>query len=197
MTQLEKVLNELTELYKLWFYTISKRNPLFWVSRQAKKYDSFLCRFYSTLRYTKSYSHVVWENATPKQRIAIVILFDQIPRQIFRGTCDMYAYDDLALNYAKQINYRLTPFELMYILMPYQHSESLDNHRLGMKRLQRYKKIYKNKLMERLEKAFKEHSDVIRRYHEYPKRRLDCGYTIETLPYELREYILQSNHPYI
>lgn len=197
MTRIEKILEELTELYDLWFHTLSKGNPLFWVSKQAKKYDSYLCRFYSTLRYTKHNSIYVWENAHPKQRIAMIVLFDQIPRQIFRNTCEMYAYDYLALEYAKRIKYTLTPFEFIYVLMPYQHSESLYDHTLGRKRLHRYRKNKNHPLLTKLEKAFTQHTDIIRRFHEYPKRRLNCGETMNTLPDELREYIAQSTHPYI
>ena len=197
MIRLNHILRKLTELYDLWFHTLSHGDPMFWVRKESQLYDNFLCIFYNTLHYVKSYSHIVWKHADAKQRIAMIVLLDQIPRHIFRHTCEMYAYDSLALAYAKRINYSLTPFEFMYVLMPYQHSESLEDHGLGMKRLQRYRAKHKNKLLERLEKAFKEHTAVIRQFHEYPKRRLDCGYTLKTLPPELREYILHSTHPYI
>lgn len=205
MTRLHETLGQLTELYDLWFYTLSEQNPMFWVSEQAKRYDSFLSIFSPTLAYCKSHSHNVWDYANREQRIALIVLFDQIPRHIFRGTCKMYAYDYLGVYYAKRINYKLNVFEFMYVLMPYQHSENIEDHQLGKNRLYRYRKSYNTKhtkhtnesILQKLENAFDEHTQVLRIFHEYPKRRLDCGYTLETLPHDLRTYIEQSTHPYI
>lgn len=200
MTRLYKTLDQLTELYDLWFLVLSNKDPMFWVSEQAKEYDTFLSMFSSTLAYCKSHSHNVWDYANREQRIAMIVLFDQIPRHIFRGTCKMYAYDYLGIYYAKRINYTLNVFEFMYILMPYQHSEKIEDHHLGVHRLYRYRKhsqYRKDRMLQQLENAFDEHTQVLRVFDEYPKRRLDCGYTLETLPHNLRTYIEQSTHPYI
>lgn len=199
MTGLQKTLDDLTDLYREWFYTLSKEDPLFWVSKHAKHYDTYLSRFSSTLSYVVHHDKQVWETAQRNERIAMIVLFDQIPRHIFRGTCEMYAYDTYAIHYAKQITYQLTPFEFMYVLMPYQHSEDIPTHRLGYKRLRRYRKTTRTgkRLMDTLKKAFQDHTEVLRRFHEYPKRRLDCGEQLHNLPSELQSYIQTSTHPYI
>lgn len=70
-----------------------------------------------------------WE-LTPEGRLAFVILLDQFPRNIFRGTANAFLYDEKALSLARDgIEFKhdisLTIFQRVFLYMPYQHSESL------------------------------------------------------------------------
>jgi uncharacterized protein (DUF924 family) len=63
---------------------------------------------------------------------AAVILFDQFPRNMFRGHADAYSTDHLALAIAKGaidrgFDKELTPEERKFLYMPFQHSEKLDD----------------------------------------------------------------------
>ncbi|NUT01659.1 MAG: DUF924 domain-containing protein [Sphingomonas sp.] len=62
--------------------------------------------------------------------LAAVILFDQFPRNMFRGDAEQFATDHLALMIAKGavdrgFDDRLQPTERGFLYMPFQHSESL------------------------------------------------------------------------
>jgi uncharacterized protein (DUF924 family) len=66
----------------------------------------------------------------PLSAAAAVILFDQFPRNMFRGHADQFATDHLALAIAKgavdkDLDDELARDERKFLYMPFQHSESL------------------------------------------------------------------------
>ena len=66
----------------------------------------------------------------PLTALAAVILFDQFPRNMFRGHADAYSTDPLALAIArgavdKGFDEELAPEERKFLYMPFQHSENL------------------------------------------------------------------------
>lgn len=68
----------------------------------------------------------------PLTAAAAVILFDQFPRNMFRGAAETYATDPLALAIAKgaverKFDDELAPEERKFLYMPFQHSEDLDD----------------------------------------------------------------------
>jgi uncharacterized protein (DUF924 family) len=68
----------------------------------------------------------------PLTALAGVILFDQFPRNMFRGHADAYSTDPLALGIAKaavdrHLDEQLAPEERKFLYMPFQHSEKLDD----------------------------------------------------------------------
>jgi uncharacterized protein (DUF924 family) len=73
----------------------------------------------------------------PLTAIAAVILFDQFPRNMFRGDAEQFASDPLALAIAKgavdrDFDEQLEPQERKFLYMPFQHSERLDDQNLGV-----------------------------------------------------------------
>lgn len=68
----------------------------------------------------------------PLTAVAAVILFDQFPRNMFRGDAQTYATDPLGLAIAKaavdrNLDEELAPEERKFLYMPFQHSENLDD----------------------------------------------------------------------
>jgi uncharacterized protein (DUF924 family) len=67
---------------------------------------------------------------TPRGRLALVILYDQFSRNMFRGTPRSFAQDPLALDIAKQAlaagdDRVVSPTETFFFLMPLMHAEDL------------------------------------------------------------------------
>jgi uncharacterized protein (DUF924 family) len=66
----------------------------------------------------------------PQTALAAVILFDQMPRNMFRGHADQYATDHMALAIARAAIERghddgMAPEQRGFLYMPFQHSEDL------------------------------------------------------------------------
>ncbi|HAZ44539.1 MAG TPA: DUF924 domain-containing protein [Cyanobacteria bacterium UBA11369] len=74
-----------------------------------------------------------WKNS-PQSCLALIILLDQIPRNIFRGEPKAFATDSQALSAAKHAVNRgfdreLLPVQRWFIYLPFEHSENLaDQH---------------------------------------------------------------------
>ena len=109
----------------------------------------------------------------PLTALAAVILFDQFPRNMFRGHADQFATDHLALQVAKAaigkgFDDELEPKERGFLYMPFQHSEALDDQQrslllftaLGDKEQLRYAKL---------------HHDIIDRFGRFPHRNAILG----------------------
>jgi uncharacterized protein (DUF924 family) len=70
-------------------------------------------------------------------RLALIIVLDQLPRNIFRGTSEVFRYDATALELAGQgvtLGHLagLSVPEQAFFLMPYQHSEDIAVQRAGL-----------------------------------------------------------------
>lgn len=74
---------------------------------------------------------------TARGRLALIILLDQFPRNIYRGTAEVFRYDTKALDLAGQgvTLGQLAGFavpEQAFFLMPYQHSEDVAVQNAGV-----------------------------------------------------------------
>jgi uncharacterized protein (DUF924 family) len=70
-----------------------------------------------------------WEDA-PKSALALVVLLDQIPRNIFRGTPRVYATDAMARDIAERamtrgFDMQVPPAWRLFFYMPLHHSENI------------------------------------------------------------------------
>lgn len=105
--------------------------------------------------------------------LALVLLLDQIPRNVFRTSAHSYATDPLALHYATRaigagFDEQVDPALRFFLYLPYEHSENLrDQDRaveliaaLGNANLLGYAKA---------------HRDVIARFGRFPHRNAALG----------------------
>jgi uncharacterized protein (DUF924 family) len=68
--------------------------------------------------------------ATPHGALALILLADQFPRNIFRDTPQAFALDPLALAFANSVidagfDQKLRPIERVFCYLPFEHSELL------------------------------------------------------------------------
>ncbi|MEZ5498189.1 MAG: DUF924 family protein [Steroidobacteraceae bacterium] len=71
--------------------------------------------------------------ASPRRRLALIILLDQFPRSIHRGKAEAFAGDEAALRLTLEgmqlgADAALTAPERLFFYMPLQHAESLEIH---------------------------------------------------------------------
>jgi len=111
----------------------------------------------------------------PLTAVAGVILFDQFPRNMFRGAADAYSTDHLALAIAKGaidkgFDQELAAAERKFLYMPFQHSENLDDQNRA---LLLFTEIGDDEQI----KYAKHHRDIVERFGRFPHRNAILGRT--------------------
>jgi len=109
----------------------------------------------------------------PLTALAAVILFDQFPRNMFRGHADQFATDTLALAVARGAVERgfddqLDRNERGFLYLPFEHSESLEDQRQSL--------LLFTKLGDPLYLDYaRKHFDIIERFGRFPHRNAMLG----------------------
>ena len=111
--------------------------------------------------------------ADPLTALAAVILFDQFPRNMFRGHADQFSTDHLALEIAKGAIQRgfdgqLQADERAFLYMPFQHSEKMDDQNRSVLL---FSEIGEQRYLSFAEK----HRAVIERFGRFPHRNAMLG----------------------
>jgi uncharacterized protein (DUF924 family) len=110
---------------------------------------------------------------SPRDAVAAVILFDQFPRNMFRGHADQFSTDPLALAIAKgaverRLDEPMSPAERGFLYMPFQHSESMADHRRSLALF--------TALGDEDQLGYaRKHHDVIERFGRFPHRNSILG----------------------
>ena len=109
----------------------------------------------------------------PLTALAGVVLFDQFPRNMFRGHADQFATDPLALAIStaavdRKFDDQLEPHECGFLYMPFQHSEDIGNQRRSLGLFTALGDDY-------LLGYAKKHHDVIERFGRFPHRNAILG----------------------
>ena len=113
---------------------------------------------------------------TPKGALALLVLLDQFPRNMFRGTAAAYRTDCRALSAAKQAIKRghdkVTPEpERQFFYLPLMHSEGLPDQERCVRLI---KLAMPQTGGEQLEHA-RRHREVIRKFGRFPSRNRPLG----------------------
>jgi len=117
---------------------------------------------------------------SPRGRLAVILLLDQIPRAIHRGTPGAFAEDVRALQVAAQglesgADLLLRPIERLFAYLPYEHSEDLADQQ---KSVELFKELAAS-VSEAQRATFTDfidyaerHREVIARFGRFPHRNL-------------------------
>ncbi len=105
--------------------------------------------------------------------LAAVVLFDQFPRNMFRGLAEQFSTDPLALAVAWQavqrgLDEQLSKTERGFLYMPFQHSENLDDQRQS---LLLFTALGDDDLLSFASK----HHDIIAKFARFPHRNAVLG----------------------
>ena len=115
---------------------------------------------------------------TPRGVLAHIIVLDQFSRNLFRNAPEMFAYDDRALQIAKDALERgddraLTLTERLFLYLPFEHSENPSDQE---KSLQLFEQLVEDtpEAKRDIAKNFlgfaKQHYDIITQFGRFPHR---------------------------
>ena len=118
--------------------------------------------------------------ANPPGALALFILLDQFPRNLFRNTARAFAGDAIALALAERVveqgwDRKLLPVERVFVYLPFEHSESLADQERSIA-------LFTALADEHPETASyldyaRRHRDVIVRFGRFPHRNAALGRT--------------------
>jgi len=118
-----------------------------------------------------------WQD-NPMSCLALVILFDQFSRNIFRNDKKAFARDQktrLIVNDAVYSGYleAMNENQRFFMLLPLIHSEEISDHEMAYYLLNKYLREHEG--YNKIKKFWLDHTKVIRLFHRYPHRNEILG----------------------
>src|SRR5580658_10425114 len=112
---------------------------------------------------------------TPDGALALCILLDQVPRNIFRGTAQSFVTDARARSVARQIlalgfdHSYPTDDHRLFCYLPFEHSEDVEDQRLSVR-------LFSERIGDPGYREYaRRHLDIITRFGRFPHRNVILG----------------------
>jgi len=165
----------LEERMALWFGTDSAET-------QAEWDEEIRRRFLDSIEQAARGELDTWADG-PRRRLSLILLLDQFPRNVFRGTARAFAYDDKALaltmsGIQQAADGALNFAERMFFYMPLQHAElreAQDEAVLAFRRLHDESPPALQRFMAEGVKSAEQHREIIQRFGRFPHRNRVLG----------------------
>jgi len=129
----------------------------------------------------------------PASTLALVIVCDQFPRNLYRGSARAFEFDPFAREVAceaidKGLDEQLHPIQAVFLYLPLEHSEDVALHDRCLQLFERLEERAPAALRPRIESFCgyaRSHGEIIRRFGRYPHRNalLDRAPTPEEAAY--------------
>ena len=121
--------------------------------------------------------------ASPNRRLALILLFDQVPRNCYRGTAAAFAFDREALALSVEglqlaADAALDPVERIFFYLPLEHAESLEAQDAAATAFERLVAEAPAELRDYCAytaQYAKKHRDLIVRFGRFPHRNRVLG----------------------
>ena len=161
---------------------VAKEKSALWWSKSPAIDGAVRQRFESSARRAAAGELSDWQS-TPRGRLALILLTDQFPRNIYRDSPRAFAQDLKALAWTRDgieqgLDLKLRRIERVFFYLPLEHSESLQHQEqsvkyfgeLGSLASPEHKPIFE----EYLNFAVR-HRDIIARFGRFPHRNKILG----------------------
>lgn len=113
--------------------TVAEQQSSLWWSKNPKTDDEIRNRFGPLVRAAESGELDDWRSAADGS-LALILLTDQFPRNIHRGTPATFGFDPTARNLCFQglqsrLDKKLRPIQRVFFYLPLEHSEEIEHQR--------------------------------------------------------------------
>ena len=117
-----------------------------------------------------------WKSAA-RSCLALIVVLDQFPRNMYRGDARMYAADEKAREAARHAvehayDRELSPYGRLFMYLPFEHSEELDDQRLSV---ELFRGLATEMGSEDLLGYAVRHLEIIERFGRFPHRNEILG----------------------
>lgn len=172
-------MDRVEEIVRFWFWAsdTTRRDARVWFVPDATFDQSCTVGFLADHERAAAGALDDWQ-AAPRSALALILLLDQFPRNMFRGSARAFATDPQALSVAKhavarRFDSKLPVTERAFVYLPFEHSESLDDQDEGV-RLFRQLAAQDSSMSGYLQFA-EGHRETIRRFGRFPHRNRILG----------------------
>jgi uncharacterized protein (DUF924 family) len=188
-------MSKIDEILDFWFgrpdETDYGKSRQFWFNKNPEFDKEVQTRFQTDYELAASGKLDNWKDS-PHSCLALIILLDQFPRNMFRGEAKAFATDSQALLVAKHavtqgFDRELLPVKRWFIYLPFEHSETLEDQHLAVELNQQLTEYPECK--DALKYAIL-HLKIIEQFGRFPHRNKILGR--ETTPKEA-EFLKQPN----
>ena len=139
-------------------------------------------RFGALMERAATGALTAWADS-PHRRLSLILLLDQFPRHVFRGTARAFAADGAALSLSLSgmqaaADVALSPLERIFFYMPLQHAERSDAHDESVAAYRRLLAEAPENLRPLFAGALdsaERHRSIVLRFGRFPHRNLALG----------------------
>lgn len=175
-------------LLQFWFGTsdddaeVARAQSALWWSKDASTDTTIRTRFAGLLAQAEDGALDDWL-ATPRGRLALIVLTDQFPRNMYRDTPEAFAFDHLARAWCEAglalgADQALRPIERVFFYLPLEHSEALADQQRAVALFEALSgdgaATLQPTLASNLDFALR-HRDIIARFGRFPHRNRILG----------------------
>jgi uncharacterized protein (DUF924 family) len=197
-----------TRVLDYWFGGFNDETPIsmssdqcrLWHAKNPQTDADIRDRFLQDYRNHKSIQPTA-DNGTARDRLALIILFDQFTRNMFRDTAEMYDTDPLALaicldSLDRSLDQQLTLIERMFLYMPLMHAENMEHQNRmldlfnGLAELARTRSPVNVSFFEMAQGYARHHRHIVETFGRFPHRNASLGRA--STPQEV-EFLNQPN----
>lgn len=160
---------------------IARQSALWW--RKQAEVDAEIGQRFSPLVEQAAFGRFDAWLGSLRGRLALVLLTDQFPRNIWRGGAAAFAFDALARRWAKEairlgVDEEARPIERVFLYLPLEHSEELADQREAVRLFDRLAgtvpAAQRTAFDGYLDYAHR-HCEIIERFGRFPHRNAALG----------------------
>lgn len=182
--------DKMTEILDFWFGKLDadgeaseEQSKLWWA--KDKKIDQKIKKLFANdIQQAIAGKYDSWKE-TPKGGLALILLLDQFPRNVFRDTPEAFAHDKQALRVAshmldKDFDMQLSFTQRHFVYMPFMHAESKSMQNCSLILFQQLADEVPEKLRKKYQGVLKfaeQHQTIVEKFGRYPHRNKILGRT--------------------
>ena len=156
---------------------VAARQRSLWFAKSAANDQIVVERFAETLDAAGKGELDSWA-ASPRGRLALIVVLDQFSHHIHRDHGQSFAYDALSLALALEMIQRgedtqVTPIERVFVYLPLEHAESIEMQDLSValyEKLATEAPAAERQLFDGFLDYARKHRDVVARFDRFPHR---------------------------
>ena len=150
----------------------TEAGPKAWYKKKTA-FDAEIRRRFEALHFAASRGELAGWAETAEGALALLLLLDQFPRNMFRGSPHAFASDPLARQVARAavdrgFDQQVAPELRQFFYLPFEHSEDLDDQEFSLR-------LHATLPGPDPDGWAKQHYEVIRRFGRFPHRNAALG----------------------